>query len=224
MPTNDFDLKHDPGLPVFQGPRTPENPGYETQDVNVGGIVTFVGGLAAFVVVFFFFCFLMGKIINIKILELDGPTDKWHAQAPALGSTLHGEKRQDLTSNAVMEQKQLAEMANAFPGPRMQADDGNQDTADLHAKEDLLLDNYSTSTDQQGSVRIPIDRAMQLVVERGLPKPATAATEAPLMFGETKPVVSAPLTTGFARTGYEQQTIEARNQKNEYEKAEKAEK
>jgi hypothetical protein len=218
MPTNDFD----PGLPVFQGPRTAENPGYETQDVNVGGIVTFVAGLAGFVVVFFFFCFLMGKIINYKILELDGPTDKWHASAPALGATPHGEKREDLTSNAAMEQKQLAEMANSFPGPRMQADDGNQDTADLHAKEDLLLDNYSTGSDlKSGEVRIPIDRAMQLVVERGLPKPATAATEAPLMMGESKPTVAAPLTTGFARTGYEQETIEAREQKNEYEKATK---
>jgi hypothetical protein len=221
MPTNDFD----PGLPTFQGPHTAENPGYEVEDVNVGGIVTFVGGLAAFVVVFFFFCFLMGKIINYKILELDGPTDKWHAQAPSLGSTPHGEKREDLTSNAAMEQKQLAEMANSFPGPRMQADDGNQDTADLHAREDLLLDNYSSGSDlPAGEVRIPIERAMQLVVERGLPKPATAVAEAPLMVGETKPMVSAPLTTGFARTGYEQQTIEARNQKNEYEKAEKAEK
>jgi hypothetical protein len=218
MPTNDFD----PGLPTFQGPHTAENPGYEVEDVNVGGIVTFVGGLAAFVVVFFFFCFLMGKIINYKILELDGPTDKWHAAAPSLGATPHGEKRDDLTSNAAMEQKQLSEMANSFPGPRMQADDGNQDTADLHAREDLLLDNYSSSSDLQGgAVRIPIERAMQLVVERGLPKPAVAATEAPLMFGETKPVIVAPLTTGFARTGYEQETIEARNQKNEYEKATK---
>jgi hypothetical protein len=179
-----------------------------------------VAGLAGFVVVFFFFCFLMGKIINYKIIELDGPTDKWRAAAPSLGATPHGEKREDLTSNAALEQKQLAEMANSFPGPRMQADDGNQDTADLHAKEDLLLDNYSTSSDLQGGdIRIPIERAMELVVQRGLPKPATAATEAPLMYGEEKPVVTAPLTTGFARTGYEQQTIKAREEKNEYEKA-----
>jgi len=84
------------------------------------------------------------------------------------------------------------------------------------------LDNYSSSPDlPAGTIRIPIAQAMQLIVQRGLPK-ATASTTAPvLMAGESKPVVSAPLTDGFARTGYELQTMEAREQKNEYEHAEK---
>ena len=33
-----------------------------------------------------------------------------------------------------------------FPTPRLETDDGNQDTADLHAREDLLLDHYSSTT------------------------------------------------------------------------------
>ncbi len=216
MPTNEFD----PGLPVVTK-RDPENPGYETQDVNVGGIVTFVAGLAGFVVIFFFFCFLMGKAINYVLIKQDGPVDKWHsAETVTPGATLHGEPRQDLTSNAATEQKQLAQMTQAFPGPRLQTDDGNQDTADLHAKEDLLLDNYSTSNDTPaGTVRIPIERAMELIAQRGLPKPATAATQETLMVGESKPTISVPLTTGFARTGYEQETIETREQRNEYAKA-----
>jgi len=41
------------------------------------------------------------------------------------------------------------------------------------------------------------------------------------MAGETAPVVNAPLTDGFARTGYELDTIEARNERNNYEHAEK---
>lgn len=217
MPTNDFD----PGLPTLTGPRDAEHPGYETQDVNVGGIVTFVAGLAGFVVIFFFFCFLMGKAINYVLIKQDGPADKWHQTASnTMGATPHGEKRQDLTSNAATEQKQLSAMTQSFPNPRMQTDDGNQDTADLHAKEDLLLDNYSTSSDlPAGAVRIPIERAMELVAQRGLPKPATAATTSTLMVGDAKPTLSAPLTSGFARTGYEQQTIETREQKNDYAKA-----
>jgi hypothetical protein len=64
---------------------------------------------------------------------------------------------------------------------------------------------------------------MQLVVQRGLPaapgatKPGTAPT---LMAGESAPTVHAPLTDGFARTGYELDTMEAREQRNEYQRAE----
>jgi hypothetical protein len=39
------------------------------------------------------------------------------------------------------------------------------------------------------------------------------------MAGDEKPVVHAPLTSGFARTGYELETIEAREQQLSYGKA-----
>ncbi len=214
--------------------RDTDHPGYEIQDVNVGGVVTFVGGLAAFLLVFFIFCFVMGKGINYWIAKQDGNPDKWQ-QGKNLsepGYTPRGEKRQDLTSNAALEQRQLNGMTQAFPTPRLETDDGNQDTADLHAREDLLLNYYSQSSDlPQGTVRIPIAQAMQLVVSRGLPKAAAAGapqvsastqngpgatTEmnpATMMAGEHAPVVVRPLTNGFARTGYELDTIEAREQK-----------
>jgi hypothetical protein len=51
-------------------------------------------------------------------------------------------------------------------------------------------------------VRIPIDRAIELLAQRGLPV-APATEQAPLLTGDAKPMVAAPLTTGFARTGYE---------------------
>ena len=41
--------------------------------------------------------------------------------------------------------------------------------ADLHAREDLLLNNYSWVDQAQGKVRIPIERAMELIAQRGLP-------------------------------------------------------
>jgi hypothetical protein len=197
------------------------NPGYETQDINVNGIVTFLAGLSGFVIIFFFFCFAMGKGINLLLAQHDGPEDKWH-QHVTLGATPRGDKREDLTSNSTMEQRQLQQMTQLFPTPRLETDDGNQDLADLHAREDLLLDNYSSSPDlPAGTIRIPIAEAMKLVVQRGLPQAPASAAPQPLMAGEATPVVTAPLTDGFARTGYELDTIEARNQKNEYEHAEK---
>ncbi len=52
--------------------------GYETTDVNAGGILVFIGGLFGFVIVFFFFCFFMGRVINEAIQKQDGPPDRWH--------------------------------------------------------------------------------------------------------------------------------------------------
>ena len=199
--------------------------GYETTDVNAGGILVFIGGLFSFVIVFFFFCFFMGRVINEAIQKQDGPPDRWHkgqqmfagAGNVKAGSTDVRGKREDLKSNAAIVQQELQTMTTSFPGPRLQTDDGNQDTADLHAREDLLLDHYSRTPGQPG-VRIPIDRAMQLIAERGLPV-AVSVQQGQMLAEDTRPVVTAPLTSGFARTGYELDTIEAREQKMAFGKA-----
>ena len=199
--------------------------GYETTDVNAGGIVVFIGGLFSFVIVFFFFCFFMGRVINEAIQKQDGPADRWHqgqqmfagAGDVMVGAKQERGKREDLKSNAAIVQQELHTMTTSFPGPRLQTDDGNQDTADLHAREDLLLDHYSRSPGDQG-IRIPIDRAMQLIAERGLPVSPTAQ-QGQMLAEDAKPVVTAPLTSGFARTGYELDTIEARAQRMAFGKA-----
>src|SRR6266702_7684891 len=97
----------------------------------------------------------------------------------------------------------MAELTQEFPSPRVQTDDGNQDVADLHAREDLLLDNYTRVDGKPGSVRIPVERAMALVAQRGLPVAQPAAQKAPLMTGDNVPTIQEPLTNGFARTAYE---------------------
>jgi len=222
MHTEGHDMGKPEAVPAHPAPKhDSEHPGYETQDVNVGGIIVFLAGLAGSVLVFFVFCFLMGKALDSWLLHSDSTTaTKWQTDMSEPGATPHGEKRADLKSNAAIEQDQLNAVAQAFPTPRLEADDGNQDTADLHAREDLLLDFNTTSSDLPGgAVRIPIDRAMQLVVQRGLPA-APASTQAKtLMAGESVPAVQAPLTDGFARTGFELDTIAAREQKNDFEKA-----
>ena len=63
----------------------------------------------------------------------------------------------------------MAEITQTFPTPRLLIDDGDQDVADLHAREDLLLSNYSWVDQSKGTVRIPIEQAMELIAQRGLP-------------------------------------------------------
>ena len=67
-------------------------------------------------------------------------------------------------------------MTSTFPEPRLDIDDGNQATADLHAREDLLLNHYSTV--EGGAIRIPISRAMEFIAQRGLPVNAQAVRTA----------------------------------------------
>jgi hypothetical protein len=180
MPTN----HENPHAPDPEIEKESVKLGYEVTDVNAGSIFVFLGGLFGFVIIFFFFCYLMGKVINTELEKQDGKTDKWH-------------QKNDIFAGALA------------------TDDGNQDTYELHAREDLLLDHYSSVPGQP--LRIPIDRAMQLIASKGLPVSPAAAPGTKLA-KDDEPVVTAPLTDGFARTGYELDQIEARHQKMEFEK------
>jgi hypothetical protein len=222
MPTN-----HDPNQEAdkLHG-RSDEQPGYETTDVNVSGVVVFLAGLCGFLVIFFVFCFGMGKVINNALDKSDGSLTKWNQRSSFAGPrTADGKvgKREDLATNPAMQQQALAQMTKEFPSPRLDIDDGNQATADLHAKEDLLLDHYSTVPGAtHGAIRIPIDQAMLAIAKKGLPVVADSSSSLQLA-EDFKPVVQVPLTTGFARTGYELDVMEARAQKMNYGKAAGAE-
>ena len=76
-------------------------------------------------------------------------------------------------------------------------DDGNQATADLHAREDLLLEHYSLIDGQPGTIRIPIERAMELIVQRGLPVANPASATADSVAHAAQPEIQAPLTDGL---------------------------
>jgi hypothetical protein len=175
--------------------------GYEKSDVRVTGIIVFLTALAIFVAVTGVLCYGIGMVINAQMDKQDGPTTKWT-------KTVEIRQLGNLPNNPEM-QKKMAELAQTFPSPRLQLDDGNQEMVDLHGREDLLLENYSWADQSQGKVRIPIERAMELIAEKGLPV-APDANHAPLLTGDTRQgVVTEPLTNGFARTGYEQDEAQA---------------
>jgi hypothetical protein len=169
--------------------------GYEQSDVRVTGIIVFLTALAIFVAVIGVLSYGIGKVINARMNKEDGPNSKWT-------QTVNIRELGNLPNNPEMQHK-VAELTQSFPTPRLQLDDGNQDVAELHQREDLLLENYSRIDGSQGKVRIPIERAMELIAQRGLPV-APAVQHEPLLAGDMEPVVAVPLTNGFARTGYEQ--------------------
>lgn len=221
-----------------------EHPGYEVTDVNTKGVIVFMGGMLAFIFVFFIFCWAAGKALNYGLLKQDVQEASSNPQAASAGGTpLAAHRYNNMANNPELEQHESALIAQSFPTPRLDADDSNQSTADLHAREDLLLNYYTEVESNQGAaggrpgtVRIPIDIAMQLLVKRGLPSSnnAGAATQlagagsngsaagaptnvagasgGPVMTGDADHLVHAPLTNGFARTSYELEEIERRGQ------------
>jgi hypothetical protein len=58
--------------------------------------------------------------------------------------------------------------AKAFPQPQLQESEV-PDLKAIRAAEDQVLHSYAWMDPEKGVVRIPIDRAMDLLVERGLP-------------------------------------------------------
>jgi hypothetical protein len=198
MPTLDHNEPDDKQKWGTHGPTDIDaSAGYEQSDVKVTGIVVFLTSLAIFVAVCGVVTFGLGKLFNAHLNAEDGPRTKWTSDNDAKIRSLG-----NMPTNPEL-QNRIAEMTQRFPTPRVQTDDGNVDVADLHAREDLLLDNYSWVDKSQGKVRIPIERAMQIIAQKGLPV-APAAQEAPRLAEDQKPQITAPLTSGFARTGFEQ--------------------
>jgi hypothetical protein len=186
---------NEPGLSSHGPEKVDASLGYERTDANVSGIAVFLVCLACLVAATGGLCYVIGALFNSHMNKEDGPNSKW---------TKTAEIRQlgNLPSNPEMQNK-VAELTQSFPTPRVQIDDGNQDVADLHARESLLLDNYSWVNQPGGKVRIPIGRAMEIVAQHGLPVAPAVQTQQ-LLTGDSTPTVTAPLTDGFAPTGYEQ--------------------
>jgi len=182
------------------GEKPDSSAGYERSDVRAKGIVHFLTVLSIFAVLSGVFCYEFGKVLFAHIEKQDGPKSKW-------AKTVDVRPLGNMANSPDLEKK-MATVTQQFPTPRLQTDDGSQEIADLHAKEDLLLENYSWVDQSQGKVRIPIERAMELIAQRGLPQAPTVEA-APLLTGDVKPVVAVPLTNGFARTGYEQDVAQA---------------
>lgn len=190
MPTHNDNSPH-----IHKNDQVDASLGYEPTDVKITGILVFIVAMGIFVVVTAVLCYGIGKVFNARMNKEDGPNSKWT-------QTVDVRQLGNLPSSPALQNK-MAEITQSFPTPRVQLDDGNQDVADLHARESILLNNYTWIDQSKGTVRIPIDRAMEILAQHGLPV-APAAEVQPPMTGDSRPVVTMPLTDGFAPTTYEQ--------------------
>jgi hypothetical protein len=198
-PSDDFMTLHQGGDPESK------KIGYELSDANTTDIAGFLVVMAASIAVVFVLAFGIGKLINMELNRQDGPANKWRQLA--------GAKPGNMESDPQIQQQQLQQLVKRFPTPRLETDDGNLDVADMHAREDMLLNYYSWVDQKKQVVRIPIARAMEIIAQKGLPVESQQGPQEQVMFGDSPKTVTAPLTNGFARTGPELEMIEAREQR-----------
>jgi cbb3-type cytochrome oxidase subunit 3 len=120
--------------------------GHEESDVNFGAIMTFAGGLVALAAVVYFVVWLLFGYLT----------------------------RQENAASANLIYPLAAGQEDRLPPePRLQIHP-RQDLQDLRESEDALLKSYSWVDRNGGVVRIPIDEAMKLTLQRGLPsRPAS---------------------------------------------------
>jgi hypothetical protein len=79
-----------------------------------------------------------------------------------------------------------------FPNPRLEIDERGQLNG-IRVDEDKTLYSYGWVDEKAGTVRIPIERAMELIVQRGLPvRPQAAAGNA---------AAASPIGNGTTKTG-----------------------
>lgn len=214
MPTydpHDPDHQDDPGSGDFMTHEVSDpgskKIGYELTDANVKDTAIFLVVLGATLAVVFVLAFGIGKLIFKELARQDGPTNKW--------SQMAGIKPANLESDPRIQQQQLEQIVKTFPAPRLETDDGNLDVAQMHAREDMLLNHYSWIDAKDQTLRIPIAQAMKLLAQRGLPVETVQPSDEQHMFGDGSEEVTPPLTDGFARTGPEIQMMEAKEQQME---------
>jgi hypothetical protein len=142
-------------------PVTPASHGdYERSDIGVRGVLYFLAGLAVAVV----FAYLIVAGIY-SFLDKRSASE----QAPV----------NPLVTNAPADTRHIANdyPQSTFPNPKLEVDERGQ-LNDIRLKEEQTLSTYDYIDKNAGTVRIPIDRAMDLIAQRGLPVRSQSGTTA----------------------------------------------
>jgi hypothetical protein len=114
--------------------------GHETSDINIRGVFAFGIGLFVTALFIHFVVFVLFVYFNGRETGVSAPPHPLAA----------------------------SQAQRVPPEPRLQTNP-REELRDLRASEDAILSGYGWVDKPNGVVRIPIDRAMQLTLQRGLP-------------------------------------------------------
>lgn len=154
---------------------------FEKRDLNAAGIIAFLVGLAIF-------GFIMAIVLVGMFEFLDSNQKKHEPPQNPLVKAVNADTRQGTPQDA-----------DKFPQPRLETNERDQ-LNDRRLKEEETLNSYGWVDQKAGIARIPIERAMELVAQQGLP---TSPQNTPA--AEKKKAEAAPNPKTRARPGGVQQ-------------------
>jgi hypothetical protein len=173
----DHDEKKRLSEPALHDASYMRNPGgaHEHRDINVRAIFGFLITLMVVAILIQFALFGMFKYLRGSYKSLD----------PEPNPMLSGQR-----------QAPQADPIRDFPQPRLQPDPV-RDLNKMRVAEDKILNGPPVWLDETaGVVRIPIDQAMQLTLQRGLPLTGGAAPQAMSLNQPPKPAATQPKRKG----------------------------
>jgi len=134
--------------------------GFERQDLTAQGVFAFLIGLAVGGVLVYFVVWGLYRFMDARERSHQPP------QSPLV--------KQVETDTRMVSPDEIAK----FPQPRLEK---NERVAikDFRLQEEQTLNSYGWVDEKAGAVRVPIERAMQLLAQRGLPTTPKAGTVPP---------------------------------------------
>jgi len=123
---------------------------FERQDLSAGGIIAFLVGLAIFGI-------LLQLILAGMFKFLDSYEKAHEPPQNPLIKAVNADTRQATPQDA-----------NKFPQPRLETNERDELTG-RRLKEEEILNSYGWVDPKAGVAHIPIEKAMELLAQRGLP-------------------------------------------------------
>ena len=142
------------------------NESYEHQDLQASGIVYFLVSLVIVTVICMFALEGFYHFLDRRARSAEEPVNPLVKHVP------------EDTRHVLRDYPQTA-----FPSPRLEDDERNQLNGFLTKEYDTLY-SYGWVDEKAGIARIPIDRAMDLLVQRGLPVLPQGGSQSPSIAAE----------------------------------------
>ncbi len=127
-----------------------EDEGFERQDLSAQGVYAFLISLV-----------VGGVLVYLVVLGLYKFMDaRQRARQPQLNPLVHSTE----TDTRIVSPTEITK----FPEPRLERNE-RLEIKDFRLKEEQTLNSYGWVDEKAGVLHIPIERAMQLIAQRGLP-------------------------------------------------------
>ena len=136
-----------------------EDIGFEREDMGARNVYAFLIALA-----------LMGVLVHFVVKGIYGFMDSYEKA--------HQPPANPLATATETTRAPGKDIPNKFPLPRLEENE-RLEIKDFRMQEEQTLNSYGWVDQQNGVVRIPIERAMQLLAQRGLPTRPQVGTVPP---------------------------------------------